>query len=146
LRRLPLVPLPGGGRALVQPIHQGDVTASLLAAIGRRWEGPHSLVIAGPEPIAYADFVRAVAQAAGLAPPRIVTVPAWSLMLLAPLTRLLPGPTVRGAEIRRLLEDKAFSIAPMRRELSVIPRALEAGLATIFSPAAPPPRPDPPGD
>ena len=28
LRRLPIVPLPGGGRALVQPIHQDDVTAA----------------------------------------------------------------------------------------------------------------------
>ena len=35
MRRLPLAPLPGGGRALVQPIHQDDVTASLRAALAR---------------------------------------------------------------------------------------------------------------
>ena len=33
LRRLPFDPLPGGGTALVQPIHQDDVTACLLAAL-----------------------------------------------------------------------------------------------------------------
>src|SRR5580698_4894754 len=34
LRRLPFVPLPAGGRALVQPIHQSDVTRAVLAALG----------------------------------------------------------------------------------------------------------------
>ena len=44
LRRLPLVPLPDGGRALVQPIHQSDVTRSLRAAMDHAWDGPHALV------------------------------------------------------------------------------------------------------
>ena len=64
LRRLPVVPLPGGGRALVQPIHQSDVTRSLRAAMATTWDGPDALVIAGPDALAYADFVRAVAHAA----------------------------------------------------------------------------------
>ena len=37
LRRFPVLPLPGGGRALVQPIHQDDVTRSVLAALARDW-------------------------------------------------------------------------------------------------------------
>ena len=76
LRRLPFVPLPGGGTALVQPIHQDDVTRAIRAALERAWNGPHALVIAGPTPLPYADFVRAVAAAAGQRPPRIVAVPA----------------------------------------------------------------------
>ena len=36
LRRLPFVPLPGGGTALVQPIHQDDVTRAIRAALDRR--------------------------------------------------------------------------------------------------------------
>ena len=134
LRRLPLVPLPEGGRALVQPIHQDDVTRAVRAALDRAWDGPASLVIAGPEPRAYADFVRAVASAAGLGPPRIVAVPAALLRALAPFTRLLPGlPTVRGAELRRLLEDKAFDIAPMRATLGIEPIPLAEGLARTFA-------------
>ena len=50
LRRLPLVPLPGGGRNLVQPIHQDDATRAVRAALAIDWDGPHVLVIAGPEP------------------------------------------------------------------------------------------------
>jgi uncharacterized protein YbjT (DUF2867 family) len=132
LRRLPVVPLPGGGRSLVQPIHQSDVTASVLAAIARDWDGPHALVIAGPVPFAYAQFVRSIAAAAGLRPPRILPVPAPPLIAAAWLTRLPGVPTIRAAEIRRLLEDKAFDIEPMRAALGVTPRGLAEGLALTF--------------
>ncbi|MBO1073754.1 SDR family oxidoreductase [Roseomonas marmotae] len=133
MRRLPLAPLPGGGRALVQPIHQDDVTACLLAALARDWDGPHALVIAGPEPLRYADFIAAVCAAAGVRVPPVVPVPLAPLLALSPLTRLLPGlPTVRAAELRRLTEDKAFDIAPMRAELGVEPLSLAAGLARTF--------------
>ena len=132
LGRLPLVPLPGGGRALVQPIHQADVTRSLRAALDMALDGPEAIVIAGPEPLPYAGFVRAVAQAAGLSRPRIVPVPAAALLALAPLTRLPLLPRIRGAEIRRLLEDKAFSVAPMRVRLGVLPLPLSDGLALTF--------------
>jgi uncharacterized protein YbjT (DUF2867 family) len=129
LRRLPFVPLPDGGRALVQPIHQDDVTRSIFASLGIAWTGPEALVIAGPVPMPYADFVRAVALAAGLAAPRVVPVPAAPLRLAAIATRYLPGvPHIRQDEVRRLLEDKAFDITPMRTYLSVMPISLSEGL------------------
>jgi len=132
LRRLPVVPLPAGGRSLVQPIHQSDVTRCLRAALDVDWTGPHSLVIAGPEPVTYAEFVRAVAVAAGLRPPWIAPVPPVVLRALSPLTALPGLPRVRGDELRRLLEDKAFPIDAMRCTLHVDPIPLAAGLAMTF--------------
>lgn len=133
LRRLPVLPLPGGGRGLVQPIHQDDVTRCILAALGRAWNGPHTLVIAGPSPVAYADFVRLVAAAAGLRAPRIVPFPEAPLRIAAGLSRWLPLlPTIGAAEIRRLTEDKAFDIAAMRSQLGVEPIPLPKGLAATF--------------
>jgi nucleoside-diphosphate-sugar epimerase len=134
LRRLPVVPLPAGGRALVQPIHQDDVTRAILAALTVAWPAPRALVIAGPAPLPYADFVRAVARAAGLAPPRIVPLPAAALMALAPLTAMLPFlPRITPAEIRRLREDKAFDVAPMSATLGLVPIPLDQGLALTFA-------------
>jgi nucleoside-diphosphate-sugar epimerase len=129
LRRLPVVPLPGGGRALVQPIHQGDVTACVLAALQRAWPGPRSMVIVGPAPVTYADFVRAVARAAGLPPPQIVGVPLWVLMAGALAARWLPFlPRIERAELRRLVENKAFDVAEMREVLGVGAIGLDEGL------------------
>jgi hypothetical protein len=92
-------------------------------------------VVAGPEPVAYAEFVRAVAAAAGLARPRLVPLPASLLIAAALPTALLPlVPTIRPAEIRRLLEDKAFDIGPMVTTLGVRPISLQDGLARTFAP------------
>jgi nucleoside-diphosphate-sugar epimerase len=135
LRRLPVMPLPGGGRFLVQPIHQSDVARCIRAALERAWMAPSSLVIAGPEPVDYADFVRAVAEAAGLRQPFILRFPAAPLIAAARLTRHVSAlPTIRPEEIRRLVEDKAFDIAAMRAELGVEPISLAAGLALTFRP------------
>jgi uncharacterized protein YbjT (DUF2867 family) len=134
LRRLPLVPLPDGGTALVQPIHQDDVIRAIRAAVVHDWHGPHSLVIAGPEPLRYADFVRAVAAAAGRRSPRIVALPVRALVALAAVLRYVPVlPRVRAEEIRRLLEDKSFDVRPMMDLLGVAPVSLTDGLARTFT-------------
>ncbi len=134
LRRLPFLPLPGGGKALVQPIHQDDVTRCIVAALDRDWDGPSTLIIAGGSAHPYADFVRAIARAAGLPPPRIMPFPSAPLIAAAGLTRFLPLlPTVEPAEIRRLLEDKAFDTEPMRQTLGINPITLDEGLARTFA-------------
>jgi nucleoside-diphosphate-sugar epimerase len=134
LRRLPFLPLPGGGKALVQPIHQDDVTRCIVAALDRDWDGPSTLIVAGGSAQPYTDFVRAIARAAGLPPPRILPFPAAPLIAAAGLTRFLPLlPTVEPAEIRRLLEDKAFETLPMRQTLGINPITLDEGLARTFA-------------
>ncbi len=129
LRRLPVVPLPGGGRALVQPIWQGDVTACVRAALGVDWRGAETLVIAGPEAVTYAAFVRAVAAAFGVRRPWIVGVPMGVVRAAAMVVRWVPGlPRVGGDEVRRLGEDKAFDVGAMREVLGVKPVGLVEGL------------------
>jgi uncharacterized protein YbjT (DUF2867 family) len=134
LRRLPFVPLPGGGRALVQPIHQDDVTRAIRIALERAWDGPNGLVIAGPVPLPYADFVRAIAAASGQSRPRIIALPARPLMALAGILRYIPFlPPISPAEIRRLLEDKSFDVRPMIDTLGFRPMYFEDGLARTLT-------------
>lgn len=134
MRRLPVLPLPGGGRNLVQPIHQDDVTASLIAAAALTAPDAQVVTIAGPEPLAYRDFCAAVARAAGLAPRPVLPLPAGLLMALSPLARALPFlPRIGAEEIRRLAEDKDFDIRPMREILGIRPRPLAEGLRLTFS-------------
>jgi uncharacterized protein YbjT (DUF2867 family) len=128
IRRFGLIPLPGGGRGLIQPIHLDDVAWCIERAVERDWPGPEVIAAAGPEPVAYADFVRAIARSIGH-PVRIVAVPAWAMRSLAALTRYLPGvPTVTQAEAQRLMENKDFSVAVMTSRLGVAPRPLADGL------------------
>lgn len=132
LKRLPVIPLPNGGTALVQPIYQDDLTRCIQAALNHSWPRPTAIVAAGPTAMPYADFVRAIATAARLPPPRILPLPAWALITTSSITRLPFLPTIRPAEIRRLLEDKAFDITEMTQTLYVTPRPLADGLARTF--------------
>ena len=139
IRKVGVVPLPHGGRALVQPIHVDDVARAAVAALDKRFDRPRQVVVAGPEAMPYAAFVRTVARAIGQ---RVVIVPVPLAMLeaAAAMTRMLPGfPRIGADEVRRLGEDKAFDIAEMRDCFGFDPMPLEAGLARLFSLAGIPP-------
>lgn len=129
LRWLPVVPLPAGGRALVQPIHQEDVTRCVRAALRIDWTTAATLVIAGPSAISYGSFVQHVAHAAGLRPRPVIPFPAVLLRMLAIVTSPIPWiPRIGPDEIRRMTEDKAFDIGPMRHTLGVDPIDTTQGL------------------
>ncbi|WP_438381328.1 NAD(P)H-binding protein [Asaia sp. BMEF1] len=137
LRRLPVVPLPNGGRSLVQPVYQDDITRAVLAALALaetgQINGPESLVIAGPTALTYRAFIEAILDASGLGRRIFLPLPGAALEFLAPLAAKLPGfPAIGRAEIRRLLEDKAFSIQAMETRLGIAPLPLKEGLALLF--------------
>ncbi len=128
LRRSPIVPLPGGGQGLQQPVHVEDLAGAVVAAlaapgaIGREYE------IAGPEPLALREVVRQSAQAVGRTP-RIVPVPLRPVIAAARLHERVSGrPRVRAEQLERLAEDKAFDIGPARHDLGFNPRSFAAGI------------------
>ncbi len=130
VRCTPLAPLPQRGRALLQPIHRDDVVRCLLAAI-KPESGDAPIIIAGAQPITYAQIILNCSHAVGRRV-RVVSVPIWGMMALAWMTRLIPGvPSIARDEVRRLLEDKAFDIGPMQERLGVTSCTFEAGLARM---------------
>lgn len=133
IRRFGIIALPHNGDALVQPIHVEDVAAAIEHALDRATTPWPSLVIAGRDAVPYREFVRAIAAAIGRRV-RIVSIPAPALLGAAALTRLLPvGPSIERGQILRLLEDKAFDVAPMRERLGIEPMGLDAMLARSFA-------------
>lgn len=131
----PLVPLPQGGRALIQPILLDDVVQALRAAIAHPWARAETLVVAGPTPVTYAALLRAVAAASGLSDPFILPFPLAALRAFAGAARPIPGlPNVGYSELRRLCEDRAFDIEPARQRLGFDPIPLTEGLRRSFPP------------
>lgn len=128
-RFVPLIlPLPDGGRNVLQPIFVDDMVEALAAATSQvRAFGP-PIIVAGPEPITYADMVRACACAMGRKA-RVVGVPVkW----LAAIARLAARWGIRlpfdAAEFARAGEDKRFDISDMQTRLGVNPRPFADGL------------------
>lgn len=128
IQQWPLLPAPGGGRHLVQPIHIEDAAACLLAAIRRNWAGPQVIAVAGPTAMAWRDMAGACMKAIGVRR-LIVPVP------LAPAigaVRLLRSAGIRlpvdANVLRRFREDIDVPLASMREQLGVLPRRFEVGL------------------
>lgn len=128
LRRLPVVPLPGGGTGLQQPVHVDD----LAAAIVRTLELPHSVHraydLAGPEPLTLRAVLMEGAAAVGRRP-RLVTVPLAPVVALVRVyERLAPSPRLKSEQLARLAEDKAVDIGPARADLGYDPRSFAEGI------------------
>ena len=128
VQRFSIIPLPNGGRSLLQPVFVDDMVDALAAAAERPAALGASIVVAGPEPISYAHMVRACAHAVDCSV-TIVPVPGFLLGGGARLVALLGlRPPFDAAEIRRAAEDKSFDIDAMRKRLGISPRAFEEGL------------------
>lgn len=133
IRKCGIVPLPGGGTSLLQPIHVEDVATCVDAALYRAEAPGPPIIVAGPEPISYRNLTLAVGEAIGRRP-IILPVPSLLLEAAASMTGLLPFlPRIKRDEVRRLSEDKAFPIDDMIRRLGVRPMPLKEGLRKTFA-------------
>jgi NADH dehydrogenase len=70
----PAVPVPGRGRATVQPIWAEDVADCIMALLDRRGDGRPRYELAGPDTLTHRAFVELVVRAAGRPRP-LVQVP-----------------------------------------------------------------------
>ena len=112
LRRMPIFPLPGDGRYLVQPVHGADLARICVEAT--RAEGDLVLDAAGPETMRFDALVAAVRRAVGGRAP-IVHVPAVIMSAAAVGLGLLVRDVVLTAdEIAGLIAGLLVSHDPPR--------------------------------
>lgn len=128
--RCPVIPLPGGGNALVQPVHVDDLGRAAVDALECEAAARHEYNLPGAEAAPLRELVLHVGQ---LLERRLLLLP----LPLGP-TALLAGhwhrlglpPRVSAEQVRRLAEDKAFSFEDARHDWGYSPRGFREGLAT----------------
>jgi uncharacterized protein YbjT (DUF2867 family) len=129
LPRVPVLPVPGGGRHLQQPVHVADVADAVLSAVERPESAGTTYDIAGPEPFSFAELLRAAARTVG-SRTRFVPVPLSPMVAAARGYEFLAAqPRIRAEQLQRLAEDKAFSIEDAARDLGYAPRSFAEGIA-----------------
>jgi uncharacterized protein YbjT (DUF2867 family) len=130
LRRVPVLPVPGGGH-LQQPVHVADVADAVLAAAedaGPAADGT-TYDIAGPEPLTFAELLRTAASVVA-SRTRFIPVPLPPVLAAARGYELISrNPRIRVEQLRRLAEDKAFAIDAAARDLGYAPRSFADGIA-----------------
>jgi uncharacterized protein YbjT (DUF2867 family) len=129
LSRAAVLPIPGTGKCLHQPVHVADVADAVLAAL--QWPASIGSLynVAGPEPVPFTELLRTCARAVG-SRTRLVPVPLAPLVTLARVyERLSPHPRIRAEQLLRLAEDKAFPIDATIRDLGYDPRPFADGIS-----------------
>lgn len=127
--RCPVVPLPGGGRALVQPVHVADLGRAAVDALECGDAARREYNLPGAEAAPLRDLVLYVGR---LLERRLclVTLPIAPMAALAGLWhRLGLPPRVSSEQVLRLAEDKAFVFDDARRDWRYAPRGYREGLA-----------------
>lgn len=128
LRRLPVLPLPGGGSALQQPVHVDDLAGAIVAALDRPATVHRAYDVGGPEAIPLRQVVREAAAAVGRRP-RLVSLPLAPAIALAKAYEAVSrAPRLKSEQLARLAEDKAVDIGPARRDLDFAPRTFADGI------------------
>lgn len=116
LRKTPIVPLPGDGHRLQQPVHAGDVADAIVAAVEREQAIGRAYDVAGPEPISFREVVEQSAEAVGRNP-RLVSIPLGPVMAAVRVyERIAPRPRIKAEQLDRLQEDKAFEISAAKED------------------------------
>jgi uncharacterized protein YbjT (DUF2867 family) len=128
MARSPVVPLPGGGKGLVQPVHVEDLGRAAVDTLlcdkthGRAYD------LAGGEASPLRDLVQHVHALLGRGhlvlplpiAPMAFAAGVWSVLRLPP--------RVKPEQIQRLAEDKAFSFEAARADWGYAPRSWREGL------------------
>jgi nucleoside-diphosphate-sugar epimerase len=128
LKRSPVIPLPGGGRHLQQPVHVDDVASAVVNALETDMAIGHAYDIAGPKPLSLRAIVEDAAAAVGSSP-RLVVVPLMPLVAGARLYEAVSRrPRLRAEQLERLAEDKAFDIGAAQADLRYNPRPFSRGI------------------
>ena len=122
LTRARVLPVPGGGKRLQQPVHVADLADAVLSAAERPAAAGSCYDLAGPEPMRFADLLGTAARAVA-SPARFIPVPLTPTIAAARCYEALsPAPRLRAEQLQRLAEDKSFGIQEAVRDLDYAPR------------------------
>ena len=129
LARTPVIPIPGSGDGLQQPVHVEDLAQALAEALTADGSIRRRFDLAGPEAITFNELVTTAKSAVG-SRSHIVHVPLRPIIgAVRTYEHWSRDPRLKVEQLLRLTEDKAFSIDHARQAWGYNPRPFSIGVA-----------------
>lgn len=126
----PLLPLPAGGRMLVQPVHLDDLVQGIVALLEAPPAGVHTLAFAGPRATPLRGYLADLRHALGEPGPlRVLTVPAAVFRATAAVAGKLPGSLLDADTADMLLAGNATGHNALPALLQGAPREVRQFVA-----------------
>ena len=127
LQKLPVIPVPGGGKHQVQPIYVDDVVRCLFSAAHHEWQGPNVVPVAGPG-LSWREMAQHCAAAINRRC-SVLSVPTAPAILALDCLRRLGVSPVHPDVIRRFSEGVDIPLDAMSQQLGLVPRDFASGVA-----------------
>jgi len=131
VRRNPVIPVVGDGRALFQPLAVGDLAHIIGLCVDR---GPSGTVheVGGPDHLTYEQIIDIVREETGHLRRRIVHVPVAAMLPVATvMEKLLPNPPVTPGQLRMLEKHNITRIDAVRDQFGFDPIPLRGNTAYL---------------
>ena len=126
IRRFPVLPAPGGGHQIVQPIYIDDIVDCLFVAATTKWAGRHVVGLAG-KPLSWRAMAKLCAKSIGRRCV-IIPVPAFLLLVAIFLLNKIRATPIDAGIVQRFGENVDIPLSGMIEMFAVQPREFEAGL------------------
>lgn len=129
IERSPLIPIPGSGQSLQQPVHVEDVAWAICEVINQPKTYRQDYNISGGQVLSYNDVVQIAGQALGKKP-LLWHIPIHLFLNLIKMANSLGlKMPVSQEQVLRLNEDKVFDYSAAQADFNYSPRSFTEGIA-----------------
>jgi uncharacterized protein YbjT (DUF2867 family) len=129
-RLLPVVPLPGPGKAKVRPIHVEDVGAAVALAVAGGPAEDQVIPLGGPQLLSIRQIVRVMLEVMGKRR-LVLPAPTFAVKLGSLLLYRMPGHLLSPRAVDFVNADGDVDVVPQRDLLGLRPRALADGIGYL---------------
>ncbi len=131
-RRLPLLPVIGDGRYLMQPVSVSDVAQVFSAALTNQKSINRIYDVGGPSPLTYNEMLDTVCRALGKKRLKL-HIPVAVMRLIAGVSeKTMSKPFLTTDQIAMLLQGSTGDISGLRQDFSTEPVDFPGGLASLL--------------
>jgi uncharacterized protein YbjT (DUF2867 family) len=124
-RRLPVLPLIGGGRTRFQPVYVEDAVAGFAAILADPASRGQTYEFGGPQVFTFKELIEFVCATISVRP-LLVSLPFWAAEVLGGLLQVFPDAPLTRDQVRLLRTDKVVSGSePTLADVGVEAKALE---------------------
>lgn len=131
---LPVVPVIGRGRQLIQPVHVDDVVRAILRCL----EAPHvagcCYDLVGPNDVTLDEFLHRIGRTLGVRKRHVHIPVPLALVAARAMAAVMRDPPISVDNVIGADQPTPFDRAPARRDLGLRQTALTEGLPTILDP------------
>jgi NADH dehydrogenase len=132
LRKFPVVPFIGRGRALKNPVHVDDLMRGFMAVVGNPVAYGKTYNFSGGEDIGIWDLAHLMLRHQGIAKP-FLPIPVWLCTAIArTLEGRMPRPPLTWNIIAGITQDANLDNSEARRDLGYAPIGIHEGLQRCF--------------